>query len=145
MSAIGVVVQLTHTICRQNFVIQIPHQLAKPEIFVFLYFHQHAINFCSVMLFFFLLLYLSYFKFESQKCMNKPFSSNSVSTSRLVLCFAVFFNQTLKNTPQYLTIATYVFLSCSLSYVPWLRIYVLFVSLCNVFLTCCSHCWAAFF
>ena len=93
--AIGVVVQLTHTTFRQHSVIQIPHQFAKSEIFVFLYFHQHAINFCFVMLFFFLLLYLCYFKFESQKCMNKPFSSNSVG--RLVLHFAVFFTQTLRN------------------------------------------------
>ena len=106
--------------------------LLNLKFFVFFYFHQHAINFCFAMLFFFLLLYLCYLKFESQKCMNKPLSSNSVG--RLVLHFAVFFTQRLRNTPQYLTnFATYVFFLCSLCLVAWLRVYVLFVFLWSVF------------
>jgi len=63
--------------------------------FVLLYFHQQEIYLCCLMLFLFLLLCLCYFKFESQKYMNKVFSSNIVS--RLVLHFAVFFTQTLGN------------------------------------------------
>jgi len=43
----------------------------KSDIFVFLYFHQQAVNFCCLMSFLILLLCLCYFKFESQKYMNK--------------------------------------------------------------------------
>jgi len=47
----------------------------KSDFFVFLYFHQQEIYLCCLMLFLFLLLCLCYFKFESQKYMNKVFSS----------------------------------------------------------------------
>jgi len=45
--------------------------------------------------------------------MNKPSSSNSVG--RLVLHFAVFFTQTLRNTPQYLTNLQHMFFSHAIS------------------------------
>jgi len=89
---------------------------------VFLYFHQQEIYLCSLMLFLFLLLCLCYFKFESQKYMNQVFSSNSVS--RLVLRYAVCFTQTLGNTPQYLTVAMYVFCRAVSVKVAWVRIYL---------------------
>jgi len=47
--ATGLAEQLTHSLS-PTFVIQNvrSHRFAKPEVLVFIYFHHHAVNFCSL-------------------------------------------------------------------------------------------------
>jgi len=48
------------------------HQFAKPVVLMFLYFRQHEIKVCSLMLLFTLCCISVISLVEPQKCMNKP-------------------------------------------------------------------------
>jgi len=75
--------------------------------------------------------------------MNKPFTNNNVS--RLVLCFVVFFTQTLRNTPQYLTnFATYVFFLVP-ALLGCLAKNTCFICFSLHVFSTCSHGWAVFY
>jgi len=61
---------LSPTLCDSNVLDHI--NLLSLKFLMFLYFHYHAINFCSLMLFFFSLFHLCCWWCESHKCINIP-------------------------------------------------------------------------
>jgi len=62
---------LSSALCDRNM-LKRNHQFTKPEVLMFFHLQQHAIDVCSLMLLFSLLLHSCYFMIRVTQYMNKP-------------------------------------------------------------------------